>query len=152
MKRTHTDAGTEVSESTFGVDFLMVLPTELILMILEMFHLQDNDIMIGVLKYVNRKSYTLITDFVTVRQINIRITCRCAAYQGYLSILQWIRSYEVECDAEDEEVCASAALNGQLQTLMWLRANGCKWDWMTCEDAAKNGHLELIQWARANGC
>ena len=75
-------------------------------------------------------------------------TCKDAAQDGHLEVLQWARANGAPWDAM---TCRDAALGGHLEVLQWARANGCPWDEMTCTYAAKDGHLEVLQWARANG-
>ena len=48
--------------------------------------------------------------------------------------------------------CRRAAENGHLDVLQWARENGCEWDYWTCCRAADNGHLYVLKWARENGC
>jgi hypothetical protein len=44
-----------------------------------------------------------------------------------------------------------AAWNGHLQIVQWLRAQDppCPWDSGAVTAAAENGHLQIVQWLRA---
>lgn len=76
-------------------------------------------------------------------------TCKFAARNGDLNVLQWAHRNGCLWDAR---TCASAARNGHLEILQWAHRHHCPWDAWTCEAAAENGHLEILQWAHQNGC
>lgn len=63
-----------------------------------------------------------------------------------------IRLREGGYPLDDPWACICAAGNGHLDILQWLRENGCPWDDRTCIYAASGGHLEALRWAMENGC
>ena len=75
--------------------------------------------------------------------------CMCAAEEGQLEILKWLRANDFPWN---ESTCLWAAKCGHLEVLQWARTNGCQWNELTCHSAALGGHLEVLQWARANDC
>lgn len=48
--------------------------------------------------------------------------------------------------------CNAAAFNGHLSMLQWLHANGFDLTSEACASAAENGYLSVSQWLRTNGC
>jgi hypothetical protein len=90
-------------------------------------------------------------------------TSACAAKNGHLKILKWIRDPTLVPEGKicpwDEMTCAWTARNGQLEILKWIRdptmvpgGDICLWDALTCAWAAEYGQLEVLKWARSNGC
>jgi hypothetical protein len=76
------------------------------------------------------------------------LTCRYAAHEGYLEVLQWARANGCPWD---EYTCSYAAKCGQLGVLQWARANGCPWDWVQwMSKASENGHLDVQAWLNEN--
>ncbi|WZN65958.1 hypothetical protein HKI87_13g75210 [Chloropicon roscoffensis] len=107
-----------------------------------------------------------------------KYTCRWAAFDGHLEVLQWLRAkgcpwgtstsnWAAERGhlevlqwmwAQDpsylwyKEVCYYAARKGHLEVLRWARSQGCPWDGEVPYVAALGGHLEVLRWARSQGC
>jgi hypothetical protein len=72
------------------------------------------------------------------------LTCRFAASNGHLQLLQWAQQNGCR---SDEHTCSQAALNGHLSVLQWAHLSGCPWDEKTCSLAARSGHLEILPMA-----
>lgn len=72
-----------------------------------------------------------------------------AASKGLLGQLRLIENSSNE--TMNENTCACAALNGHLHILKWLRMNGCPWNRYTITSAASGGYTDVIYWARTNG-
>ena len=75
--------------------------------------------------------------------------CACAAQNGHLELLQWVRAHQCPWD---EMTCFIAAENGHLELQKWARSNDFAWNAATSFIAALTGRLELLKWARENGC
>jgi len=78
-------------------------------------------------------------------------TCKWAANEGHLEVLQWIRrpgKPEGVCPW-DANTCMYAAKGGHLEMLQWLRSgdNPCPWSTAYCRDWC--GSLEVKQWIDA---
>ena len=58
---------------------------------------------------------------------------------------------EINCFC-DEKTMMCAAENGHLDILIWLRKNNCPWNGSIYEFAAKNGHSKILKWAIENDC
>jgi hypothetical protein len=88
------------------------------------------------------------------------LACAYAAENGYLNVLQWLRSPDASGNPDESgKVCpwnastiASAAKGGHLNIVQWARSQNCPWDRWTCAYAAEAGHLDILIWARENGC
>jgi hypothetical protein len=94
---------------------------------------------------------------------NETTTCSCAAFNGQLKILQWLRNQNPPCPW-NATTCSEAARGGHLKILQWLRNKTetneilnqerennndiCPWSIYTCAMAAKGGHFEILQWLR----
>ncbi len=76
--------------------------------------------------------------------------CLHAAWNGRLSVLQWLRAQNPPCPWDDR-VCEYAATNGHLSVLQWALAQDppCPWNDGVCRDASEHGHLQVLQWLRA---
>jgi len=72
-----------------------------------------------------------------------RLVAEEAAVNGWVHVLQWLRSNGCPLDSW---TCAGAQ-GGHLETLKWLRSNRVAWDSWTCAKAAEGGHLKVLQWA-----
>lgn len=74
------------------------------------------------------------------------LTCRDAAKNGHLHILQWLRNQDPPCFWESK-TCSYTAKNGLLHVLKWLRSQNppCDWYCDTCANS-RNGHLHVIKW------
>ena len=67
-----------------------------------------------------------------------------AAEQGNLEMVKYCA--ENECN-NSEYTCACAALNGHLDVLKYLREEAkARWDWETAAWAAKFGHLHILEY------
>lgn len=87
--------------------------------------------------------------------VNRENLCSCAAKQGNIEILRWLRAHDCECGVD---ACISAASAGHLDVLCWIVSNG--WtpnsehplqDERKCANAAaKNGHIEILEWIRTH--
>ena len=65
-----------------------------------------------------------------------------AAKYGYLDIIEWLRSIDVEWD---EDVIRGAARGGQTEIIRYLKSEGAPMNEDACQAAANNGHLEALQ-------
>ena len=67
----------------------------------------------------------------------------CAAENGHLTTLQWLRSQDPPCPW-DEDACLYAAMSGHLTTLQWLRSQDppCPWDKARCLAEAESDWAE----------
>ena len=74
-----------------------------------------------------------------------------AASQGWITVLQWLRTNHPSL-LDDPHVCAAAARDGNLMALQWARQDACPRNASTCSAAASGGNMEVLQWARQNGC
>lgn len=87
--------------------------------------------------------------------------CSNAAYNVYLSILQWAKTngcplmllkMGISPSSDGRERMDVRGTNLRVPLLQWARDNGCPWDTSMISKAAENGHLSVLQWARENGC
>lgn len=76
-------------------------------------------------------------------------TTALVARRGDLEELKWLRSREVEWDAQ---VCAGATFNGHLDVLTWAREHGAEWDWRTIANAAMKGYTACFTYALDRDC
>ena len=67
-----------------------------------------------------------------------------AAVQGNLEMVKYCVANECPIDLM---ACACAALNGRLEILKYLREEvKAPWDWYTATRAAKYGHLHILEY------
>jgi hypothetical protein len=106
------------------------------------------------------------------------MACAGAARAGNLALLQHLRRWGCDWDAED--VARDAASSGSLETVEWLRqqqgieinagvmaaaarmgqiamcehlrSTGCEWDTSACARAVAGGHADILRWLREDGC
>jgi hypothetical protein len=78
------------------------------------------------------------------------IAANCAAVNGYVMVMQWLRRRNPPCPW-NEWTCAHAAEHGKPQMVQWLRAQDpqCPWDENSCLLAAETGELKSLQMLRA---
>ncbi|WZN64003.1 hypothetical protein HKI87_08g55570 [Chloropicon roscoffensis] len=78
-------------------------------------------------------------------------TCHCAASDGHLEVLQWLRAKGCPWGSDTS---INAARGGHLEMLQWMRAQKppCPWNSQVCFLAAWEGHLDLLRWAKSMGC
>ena len=82
-----------------------------------------------------------------------KYVCACAAQNGHLDCLKFLRSDPDNLCSWDRNACANAAQNGHLECLKFLRSNTdnlCPCDWRACAYAAENGHLECLKFLRSD--
>lgn len=85
-------------------------------------------------------------------------TCKSAAKNGHLNVLEWIRDRRIHgvnvCSfgkLSGQEVFASACEGGHMNIIRWLRKHHCDWSGSACVSAARAGHLEVLQFLREDG-
>jgi hypothetical protein len=73
---------------------------------------------------------------------------KALAHRGYLSAIQYLRGRGC---GWDEWVCAYAAGNGYLNVLQWVRSQDppCPWDGETTDAAVMYGQLDILKWLQA---
>jgi len=119
------------------------LPVEIIVRILE-FDDTEHVFMSG----LSCKYFHIASSFLR-KSSKPLLSCKVAAGNGWLSVLEWTRKHGYPWDAR---TCMKAARGGHLEVLKWAREHGCPWNEFTCYKAAQGGHMEVLQWAIENGC
>ena len=75
--------------------------------------------------------------------------CKCAAFYGYLELMQWARRQKFPWN---EETCSFAICRRHIDVLKWSHLNGCVWDEWSCRAAIEQGDFTTLQWLRQHNC
>ena len=79
------------------------------------------------------------------RQTHIRPVSLDAAAHGYVELLGWLRTINVNLQLTLQHMNLAATQGHQLM-VEWLRQQGCPWDRRSCASAAQHGHLEVLKY------
>ena len=82
---------------------------------------------------------------------SVECVSRDAAEHGYVGLLEWLRTTDVNLQLTLQHMDLAATQGHQLM-VEWLRQQGCPWNNMSCASAARNGHLEVLKYLHVNDC